>query len=188
MIHLLNTFFCYRPSIGAEVFMFNSGPQKVNEISISHGSYLSLNLCIQLKNISKNTLSSIKEVHCIISVCPSHTFSSQSAINFNPCVSKEMVELNSKLLQHVKSISGGAKLVNTDEVEVGLVKSFVSFEINRRGQGFGSCLLNVCNFEVGLYQIKWCSGFVDEKGDYWSLLPLNAGVVFSIRKTEQKCT
>lgn len=164
--------------------MFDSGPQNENEISISHGSHLSLNLCIQLKNVANHSLSSIKEVHCIISVSPSQTFSSQSAINFCPFVTKEMVELNTKLLQYVKNISRGIESVNIDEDEVGLVKSYVSFEINGRGQGFGSCLLDVSNLKAGLYQIKWHSGFVDEKGAYWSLMPLNAGVVFSIKKNE----
>jgi integrator complex subunit 7 len=63
-------------------------------------------------------------------------------------------------------------LVNTDEVEVDLVTYYVYFEINRRDQGFGSCLLDVSNFVEGLYQISWHSGFVDEKGDYWSFVSI----------------
>lgn len=183
IIQLLNRIFYYRPSIGAELFMFDSGPGKGSEISISLGSHLSLTLCIQLKNVADHTLSSINQVYCIFSVSQSQTFSSPNAINFNPSITKEMVELNTKLLQYVKNVSRRVESVNIDELEVGLVESYASFEINGRGQGFGSCLLDISNFDEGLYQIKWHSGFVDEKGVYWSLLPLNAGIVFSIKKT-----
>ncbi|KAJ4733566.1 Integrator complex subunit 7 [Rhynchospora pubera] len=174
-------FFKIRPSNGAVLFMFDSGLQN-NEISILPGSHLSLNLCIQLKNVADDILSNIKEVHCIISATPSKTCSSESTINFNPSITQEMVELNNRLLQYAKNVSRGFESVNTDEDDDGLVKSCVSFAINGRGQGFGSCLLDVSKFAEGLYQIKWHSCFVDEKGLYWSLLPLNAGVVFSIKE------
>ncbi|KAJ3708845.1 hypothetical protein LUZ61_012550 [Rhynchospora tenuis] len=180
-LRLPKYFFKIRASNGAELFMFDSCLQN-NEISISYGSHLSLNLCIQLKNIAKDTLSSIKEVHCIISATPSKTCSSESTINFNPSITQEMVELNTSLLEYVKNVSRGVESVNIDD-EGDLVKSYVSFEINVRGQGFGSCLLDVSKFGEGLYQIKWHSCFVDENGVYWSLLPLNAGVVFSIKKS-----
>ncbi|KAJ3683149.1 hypothetical protein LUZ60_013376 [Juncus effusus] len=168
-------FFKIRPCIGAELFIFDSNPQNKPEISISKGSHLSLNLCIQLKNIPQNTLSHITKLHCILSTRPSH-ISHSSRSGFSPQNTKEMVELSSVLWQYIKDNS-----VNLDKSEGNLARAFLEFEVNERGLGFGCCLLDVSKFEEGLYQIKWLDCFVDEKGAFCSLVPLNAGVVFSIK-------
>nr|CAB3476632.1 unnamed protein product [Digitaria exilis] len=64
-----------------------------------------------------------------------------------------------------------------------MVTSFASFEPADSGQRFSACLLDVSSFPEGSYQIKWHACCVNEKGSYFSLLPLNDGAVFSVRKS-----
>nr|CAB3472581.1 unnamed protein product [Digitaria exilis] len=95
----------------------------------------------------------------------------------------EMVEFNSKLLQYIRRdlTKGGDEKDSQSGLE--MVTSFASFEPADSGQGFSACLLDVSSFSEGSYQIKWHACYVDEKGSYFSLLPLNDGAVFSVRKS-----
>lgn len=92
-----------------------------------------------------------------------------------------MVEMNEKLLDYVTQC--GTKNISkygSGGTDGKFVNTVVCFEPNERGQGFASCLLDVSRFPIGSYRIKWHSCCVDNHGTYWSLLPLNAGPVFTI--------
>ena len=93
-----------------------------------------------------------------------------------------MVGLNSRLLRHIKrdprKTSDGR---NTSCPETDLVTAFACFAPDGGGQGFSDCLLDVSSFPVGSYQVAWLACCVDENGGYFSLLPLNDGIVFSVQ-------
>lgn len=93
-----------------------------------------------------------------------------------------MIDLNESLFQHVAEDrkTTNTKLRRVDNGDGGVVKAFVCFEPNERGQGFSTCLLDVSGFPVGSYKIKWHSCCVDDQGSYWSLLPLNAPPIFTL--------
>lgn len=98
----------------------------------------------------------------------------------------DIVEINEMLLHHVKNIStkkiNNSKRRRRDDNEDGAY-AFVHFEPNERGQGFASCMLDISGFPVGSYRIKWHSCCIDNQGSYWSLLPLNAGPVVTVRRS-----
>lgn len=98
-----------------------------------------------------------------------------------------MVELNDKLFRYVTEChtkrSNNSKHCGTCDNDGGCVNAFVCFKPNKRGQGFSSCLLDVSGFPVGSYRIKWQSCYLDSEGNYWSLIPLNAGPIVTVQKS-----
>lgn len=92
-----------------------------------------------------------------------------------------MIDMNEDLFEHVTE---AGKTSNTKRRRVSdgdeVVKAFVCFEPNERGQGLSTCLLDVSRFPEGSYEIKWHSCCVDDRGSYWSLLPMNAAPVFTL--------
>ncbi|KAA8537247.1 hypothetical protein F0562_027066 [Nyssa sinensis] len=97
----------------------------------------------------------------------------------------DMVDLNEKLFQYVTGCTKKTKCMHDGKTsgDCGVVDACVCFEPNERGQGFSNCLLDVSAFPVGSYRIKWHSCCVDDKGSYWSVLPLNAGPVFTVQNS-----
>ncbi|KAL6003579.1 hypothetical protein ACLOJK_023812 [Asimina triloba] len=180
-------FFRVRPCVGAELFAFNADRHNPDKISISQGSHLSLNLCIQIKNTSPNCQISISKLYGILVIkesdrqCTEFVETKEQGLwGFQIPNTQEMVDLNEELLLHMRNEGrvmhqgvGGGK---------GVTKAFVGFEANERGQGFSTCLLDVSNFPEGYYRIMWQSCCVDSRGSYWSLLSMNAGPVFWIKK------
>lgn len=100
---------------------------------------------------------------------------------FQPWETDDMVENNEKLLKYATDCStkkGNKRGRSSDEGE--FVNSFVCFDLNDRGQGFSSCLLDVSGFPVGSYRIKWYSCCFDNQGQCWTLPSLNPGPVFTV--------
>ncbi|KAF6168731.1 hypothetical protein GIB67_013113 [Kingdonia uniflora] len=86
--------------------------------------------------------------------------------------------------QDVNSSSRKHRRVCGDGDGDGSVWWFVCFNINETGhQGFSTCLLNVSAFPVGSQKMNWqgCST-VTEGDSYWSPVPLNMGIVFSVKE------
>ena len=175
-----------RPCLGAELYMFDSNPVNEKGMSIEPGFLLSLTLCMKWKRVlERSTIRAVK-LYCILAAsletCPeaAGTRSKQ----FDQRRTAEMVELNSKLLQYIKN--GLRKARNekkNSHCGMDMVTAFACFEPTDSGQGFSSCLQDVSLFPEGSYQIKWHACCVDENGSYFSLLPLNDGSMFSVRKS-----
>ncbi|XP_073014294.1 uncharacterized protein [Typha latifolia] len=183
-------FFRVRPCIGAELFVFDTDSRNKSEISISPGFQLSLSLCIQLKNVLASFSIRITKLYCILAAKRSCCLTTEAGKrdgqhlgDFQFHKSEEMVELNAMLLRHIKADTGKTSAVGVENGYVDFVTTCVQFEVNEKRQGFSACLLNVSAFPEGSYQIKWHSCCIDANGNCWSLLPLNTGAVFSIRKT-----
>ncbi|KAF5742375.1 hypothetical protein HS088_TW09G00420 [Tripterygium wilfordii] len=185
-------YFEFRPCIGSELFAFNTRSSIPNEISVVPGFHLSLNLCLQLRNVPPDQPVSLTKLHCILCCRVSFQEPRQNGEKREPEQQysrpwkdeNAMVELNEKLFCYVSKCSKRSDRENPawdNDVESGIVNSFVSFELNERGQGFSSCLLDVSHFPLGSYRIKWHSCCIDKQGRYWSLLPLNEGPVFEVR-------
>ncbi|KAL8053249.1 hypothetical protein ABFX02_05G058500 [Erythranthe guttata] len=184
-------FFRVRPSLSSELFLTNEDGQTVHGLSISPGSHLSLNLCLQLKNMPAGMPGPPKKVYCILDCTVQH---SQTSTVIRQCKGQEaqstkiddMVELNEKLLRYVvgPTEAHGLHCRAQANDSCSVVNEYVCFELNDRGQGFTSCLLDVSSFPIGSYRIKWHSGFVDIGGSYWSLLNANDGPLFTVREVE----
>ncbi|XP_020522863.1 uncharacterized protein LOC18434199 isoform X2 [Amborella trichopoda] len=183
-------FFQTRPCIGAEIFASNSDGGSPNAIiTIPPGFQLSLNLCLQTKNMPSKGVSRIAKIYCIIAARQSDQIiegneeaMAQQGLGFCPSKTEEMLVLNKELLLYMKRDVKGSVGISEGLDNSGLVKSFVCFEPNGRGQGFSTSLLDVSNFPEGTYRSIWHSCCIDSKGRCWSLLPLNMGPFFSIRK------
>lgn len=97
----------------------------------------------------------------------------------------KIIKLNKKLYRHVLDRVGNNNRSgkhDKDDDNNKAVEAYLQFVPNQKGQAFSSCLLDVSEFPEGSYRIKWHSCLVDNSGSYWSLLPLNTGPVFTIRK------
>jgi len=175
-----------RPCLGAELYMFDSNPVNEKGMSIEPGFLLSLTLCMKWKRVlERSTIRAVK-LYCILAAsletCPeaAGTRSKQ----FDQRRTAEMVELNSKLLQYIKNdLRKARNEKKNSHCGMDMVTAFACFEPTDSGQGFSSCLLDVSLFPEGSYQIKWQACCVDENGSYFSLLPLNDGSMFSVRKS-----
>ncbi|PON72739.1 Coatomer beta subunit [Parasponia andersonii] len=183
-------FFRVRPCIGSELFVVNVAAKNSDGIFVLAGHYLSLSLCLQLRNVPPDLpvrpIKLYSMLYCRVSFqepTPVPEKKYQSRSSYQAWESDNMVEMNEKLLRYVTQ--QGTKDINNSKCGSGntdhqFVNTFVCFEPNQRGQGFSSCLLDVSRFPVGSYRITWISCCVDNHGNYWSLLPLNAGPIFTI--------
>lgn len=170
---------CYisRPSVSSELLVMNEDGQTVGGSSISSGSHLSLNLSFQLRNMKADCPSPLKKAYCILN-CTIH---SQITTETGDSKIDDMMDLNEKLLRYVnRSTKINGPHCRDQKSDLLTVNEYVCFEVNDRGQGFSSCLLDVSSFPVGSYRIKWHSGYVDSGGSYWSLLPVNSGPLFTV--------
>ncbi|XP_059661933.1 uncharacterized protein LOC132308009 isoform X2 [Cornus florida] len=177
-------FFRIRPCISSELFALSGDDKSSDGISVLPGFHLSLNLCLQLKNVPPGLPVQLTKLYCIL-YCRSGQEKGQKGSGFQDWGADDMVDLNEKLLQYVTGETRTTKgVLNRDNAgDSGVVEACVCFEPNERGQGFSTCLLDVSAFHVGSYRIKWHSCCIDSKGSYWSLLPSNAGPVFTVKKS-----
>ncbi|CAM0905563.1 unnamed protein product [Alopecurus aequalis] len=177
-------FFSVRPCLGAELFIYDSNPANKDRISVSPGFQLSLTLCLQWKRVLERTRTRIAKLYCILATSPSarlHIAGTRSK-QFEMRRTAEMVELNFRLLRHIKRDPRKASDRRKSSCpEANLVTAFACFAPDGGGQGFSDCLLDVSSFPVGSYQVAWLACCVDENGGYFSLLPLNDGIVFSVQ-------
>ncbi|VVB12327.1 unnamed protein product [Arabis nemorensis] len=180
-------FFNIRPCVGAELFALSSDSSKI--ISVEQGFQLSLDLCLQLKNIQQPRIPiRLTKLYCLLySKLAYHTPTQHGENNrnqksYSPWRDENLVEMSSKLFHH--AVKSGKEPEVSGRLEwnkIG-VCAVVQFKPNERGQGFSSCLLDVSRFPVGSYQIKWLSCCIDQHGSYWNLLPLNGKPVFTVNK------
>lgn len=96
-----------------------------------------------------------------------------------------MVVLNDKLLQYATECTKrtNSKHCTDMDKDGGVANTYLCFEPNERGQCFSTCLFDVSGFPTGTYEIRWLSCCIDKQGLYWSLLPLNAGPIFTVQKS-----
>ncbi|RVX06836.1 hypothetical protein CK203_014968 [Vitis vinifera] len=182
-------FFQIRQCVGSELFASSTDTRSPDGISILPGFHLSLNLCLQLKNVPPDRPIQLTKLYCIL-YCkasfptpkPIEENKQRMQSGYHSWEIDDMIDLNESLFQHVAEDrkTTNTKLRRVDNGDGGVVKAFVCFEPNERGQGFSTCLLDVSGFPVGSYKIKWHSCCVDDQGSYWSLLPLNAPPIFTL--------
>ena len=156
------------------------------------GHHLPLSLCLQLRNVPPNLPFRLSKMYCMV-YCrvsfreprPVQESNEQSRSSFQAWETDDMVEMNEKLLHYVTKCAtqnidnGRSSTRSTNNHEV--ASSFVCCQPNESGQGFASCLLDVSAFPPGSYRIRWQSCCIDNQGNYWNLLPLNAGPVFTVQ-------
>ncbi|KAK7262289.1 hypothetical protein RJT34_29855 [Clitoria ternatea] len=181
-------FFQVRKFIGSELFVPIEN-SKNGVVSVLTGSHLSFNICIQLKNVPLNLHVKPPKLYCILRCCTS--FRVPVKQNLEPLQAEyeawkddDIVELNQKLFCHVLDSIADKRTIgmhNRGDGNSKVVEAFLEFELNEKGQGFSHCTLDVSEFPVGNYRIKWHSCLVDSEDSYWSLLPLNLGPVFLIK-------
>ncbi|KAE8683898.1 ARM repeat superfamily protein, putative isoform 3 [Hibiscus syriacus] len=187
-------FFHTRPFIGSELFVFSTDTKNQNQIIVSYGSHLSLNLCLQLRNASPEFSLRLTKLYCLLhsrvsfrKLSHRERNNEETESNLQPWKSEDMVEMNEKLFRYVtereKKTSHGKRFRDSDTNEEQIANEFVCFEPNARGQGFSSCVLDVSHFPVGSYRIEWYSCCIDSEGSYWSLLPLNTEPVFTVQQS-----
>lgn len=183
-----NYFFRVRPCISSELFASNSNTRSPEGISVLPGFHLSLNLCLQLKNVPVDLPVQLTKLYCILYCRTSFRVPSPGANEGQmqwSCLDDDMVYLNDKLFQFVmestKKASNTQRKLNAGDC--GVVDICVCFEPNEKGQGFSTCLFDVSAFPPGSYKIKWRSCCVDSTGSYWSLHPLNDDPVFTVQKS-----
>ncbi|KAH9602182.1 hypothetical protein KSS87_018449 [Heliosperma pusillum] len=183
-------FFRVRRTMGSLLFWSSTGVRKQREISISLGSHLQLNLCIQLKDMPSDFTSSFSKLYCILycrkspsTAKPHGELMTQSHINYRASEIDTMIHLNKNLQCYLMKQSRDTMKCKdlhnagaSDDVQV-----CVCFETNGRRQGFSTCLLDVSAFPVGSYGIDWHSAGIDRHGAYRSFLPLCRGPQFSVR-------
>uniref|UniRef100_A0A0D9Y225 Integrator complex subunit 7-like C-terminal domain-containing protein n=1 Tax=Oryza glumipatula TaxID=40148 RepID=A0A0D9Y225_9ORYZ len=184
-------FFRVRPCFGAELHIYDSNPENRDGISVPSGLQLSLTLCLQWKCRGVTLISrSYSKLYCVLAAS-----SASCCLDATGTRSKEfeihkktagMVGLNTKLMQYIeddlrKKREKKRKKVRVEEKE--MVTAFARFEASDSGMGFSSCLLDVSEFPQGSYKMKWHACCIDKDGAYYSLLPLNDGAAFSVRKS-----
>ncbi|XP_021830101.1 uncharacterized protein LOC110770298 isoform X2 [Prunus avium] len=182
-------FFKFRPCHGSELFAVNE-TRNPDGIYVSPGFNLSLNLCLQLRNVAPDIPVRFKNLYCMLYSRVSFQEPAESGVNnqqkqgsYQACETDDMVEMNEKLLQYVTECStkkSNKRRRGNNDGE--FVNSFVRFELNERGQGFSNCLLDVSAFPVGSYRIKWHSCCIDSQGTCWTLPHLNLGPVFTVHR------
>ncbi|XP_061951660.1 uncharacterized protein LOC133674521 [Populus nigra] len=186
-------FFKIRPCIGSELFVFNADARNSNQLSVLPGFNLSLNLCLQLRNLPPDLPFVVTRSYCVLyssmsfQECKENGETKGQFLWENgPLDTDNLIQMNEKLFHHVtectkktsNSKRGREKDIDSDEIITG----FVCFDLIDARKGFSNCLLDVSHFPEGSYRIKWQSCCIDSQGSYWSLLPLNTGPVFTVQK------
>ncbi|KAJ7949579.1 Integrator complex subunit 7 [Quillaja saponaria] len=183
-------FFKVRQCIGSELFAQNEDTRNQSDLSVLPGSCLSLNLCVQLRNVPSNLRLRLKKFYCIL-YCrlsfqeprPSDD-KEKTPSAYQAWKDDDFVEMNNDLFCYLANCNATKmrrRKGGRDDND-GVVRAFVNFELNEKGQGFSKCMLDVSDFPAGCYRIKWHSCCIDSMGSYRSLLPLNMGPVITIHK------
>lgn len=181
----------FRPCVGADLFALSSNSSKStpDTITVEQGFQLSLDLCLQLKNIQQPRVSvRLTKLYCLLyTKLAYHTpiqngEAKRNQKSYSPWRDEDLVEMSGKLFHHAVTKSGKKPEGSGRFDWSNGVSAVVQFEPNERGQGFSSCLLDVSRFPVGSYQLKWLSGCIDQHGSYWNLLPLSGKPVFTVKK------
>eukprot|EP00253_Pinus_taeda_P005162 PITA_05162 len=194
-------YFQTRVRIGVELFAANMDKKnQLNGISIQQGFQLPLSLCIQVKNILPTSSRKVRRICCILLAQPSvdshggtaEEYDAGWRLGWSGEETEKILNLTEELFVKMRLIRSGTKLANFEldkcqfrgpnfENTQQTGKAFVTFEVDKRGQGFAMCLLDVSALPCGLYKTLWLCACLDNKGDFWNLPSLNAGPVFSIK-------
>lgn len=166
----------------------NEDGQIVDGSSILSGYPLSLSLSFQLKNMPAGLPGPPNKVYCILNCKPHSQMTTkigeckwQAQLSRQDDEIDDMMDLNEKLLRYViGSVETHGQHYRSQDNDCLMVLEYVCFELNERGQGFSTCFLDVSSLPVGSYRMKWHSSCIDSGGSYWSLLPTNAGPLFTI--------
>ncbi|KAL4575553.1 hypothetical protein LXL04_022400 [Taraxacum kok-saghyz] len=162
------------PCVSCELFAMSGNGGKM---TVLPGHHLHLDLCLQLRDISPEFRAKLTKLYCILQ-CKMTPGKSQSQTD------ESILELNEKL---VKYVSNGDKIMSDDKdygFDSRIAEKIVCFRVNGEGQGFGSCMIDVCRFGLGSYEIKWRGGCLDVDGCYWSLNSLNCGLIFTVEDSK----
>ncbi|KAL8151611.1 hypothetical protein V2J09_021419 [Rumex salicifolius] len=172
-------FFQVRPCIGAVLYSCSLDNENSTDVSVMSGSHLSLNLCLQLKNMPPDLTSRKTKVFCILHCKKSYLKpnSKPSFVDYPNWSTDSMLRLQERLRDQVIEQNGERLTANENE-------TCVHFEMNGGVQGFATCLVDTSAFPVGFYSIDWHSCCVDDNGSYWSLLPLSLGPLFTVRSSK----
>ncbi|KDP23914.1 hypothetical protein JCGZ_27114 [Jatropha curcas] len=101
-------FFKVRPCIGAELFVFNADSRNSNELTVLPGFHLSINLCLQLRNVPPNLVVQMKKLYCVL--CSSASFREpkssgetrgQIQLDYEDWEMSSMITMNEKLFRYV---------------------------------------------------------------------------------------
>ncbi|KAM0985608.1 hypothetical protein ACFX13_013084 [Malus domestica] len=177
-------FFKLRPCLGSELFAVNE-TRNPDGIYVSSGFHLSLHFCLQLRNVPQDIRVQLKNLYCMLYSGVSFQEprgSGENKEHKQAWEADDIVEMNEKLLQYVTECStkkSNKRRRGKNDGE--FVSTFVRFELNERGQGFSSCLLDVSAFPAGSYRIKWHSCCVGSQGNCWTLPTLNSGPLFTVQ-------
>lgn len=181
-------FFSVRPCFSCELYIMNGEDINLDGLSIISGIDLTLNLCLQLRNIPCDLPVRLSKLYCILHCSalidvPGATEENKRRrqLDIEDWRSEDMIDLNVRLMQYVNGFTNPSSIWNTSNSGCWVEEKFVCFHANSRGQGFSTCLLTSSTFPEGCFKIKWCGCFIDDKGSYWGLLPLNAGPVFNVQ-------
>ncbi|KAG6740958.1 hypothetical protein POTOM_056430 [Populus tomentosa] len=168
-------FFKIRPCIGSELFVFNADARNSNQLSVLPGFNLSLNLCLQLRNLPPDLPFVVTRSYCVLyssmsfQECKENGETKGQFLWENgPLDTNNLIQMNEKLFHHVtectkktsNSKRGREKDIDSDEIITG----FVCFDLIDARKGFSNCLLDVSHFPVGSYRIKWQSCCIDSQG------------------------
>ncbi|XP_057838518.2 uncharacterized protein LOC131048544 isoform X1 [Cryptomeria japonica] len=194
-------FFQTRPRIGVELFAENTNERNIDGISVQQGFQLPLSLCVQVRNILPGSSCKVKKICCVMIIQPSdcsqRTTSEYYAhwrLGWRMEETQEVLELTEELLVHMKLITKSINISRTKtefkdasfEKPNQKGKTFIMFELDKKGRGFSTCLLDVSSLPCGLYQTSWLCACLDNRGRFWSLQPLNAGPIFRIKPEKNK--
>ncbi|KAK1380491.1 ARM repeat superfamily protein [Heracleum sosnowskyi] len=182
-------FFRIRSPVSSQIFISNKEARHGDGLSVFRGSHLSLNLCLQLRNMPQDLSSRLPKLYCVLSTsallqtpCPIRGDTKQPELGFQDWRTDDMIDMNKKLFQYViEHKSKISRHGSDDSGDCRNREALVCFETNMKGQGFSTCLLDVSDFPVGSYRIKWHSCGIDSQGVYWSLLPSNPGPIFTVK-------
>lgn len=178
-----------RSPISSQLFTSNNDAKHGDGLSVCRGSHLPLNLCLQLRNMPQDPSSRLPKLYCILCTsaslqmpCAIRGETKEPELGFQDWRTDVMIDMNKKLFQYVLRHKSMTTLRGSDDSgDCRNREVVVSFETNVKGQGFSTCLLDVSDFPVGSYRIKWHSCGIDNQGAYWSLLPSNPGPIFTVQ-------
>ncbi|KAL7590418.1 hypothetical protein Lser_V15G36842 [Lactuca serriola] len=174
--------FRVKPCVSCEVFAMNRDSGNGGRICVMPGYHLHLDLCLQLCDISPEYRGRLTKLYCILQCKMSYELPGQSRGDKSQTDDDddddEMVELSEKLAKYVNN---GDRVGGYDK-DREIVERIVCFRVNGEGQGFGSCMVDVCRFGLGCYEIKWRAGCLDVDGSFWSLNSSNSALFFTVEK------
>ncbi|KAL8105638.1 hypothetical protein AgCh_029440 [Apium graveolens] len=182
-------FFRIRSPVYSQLFISNKDARHGDGLSVSRGSHLSLNLCLQLRDMPQDLSLQLPKLYCVLSTSaslqtpyPYRGETKQPELGFQDWRTDDMIDMNKKLFQYVIGHKSNiTPHVTEDSGDCRNREVLVCFETNMKGQGFSTCLLDVSDFPVGSYRIKWYSCGINSQGVYWSLLPSNIGPIFNVQ-------